>query len=79
MAEKQKAGLFRYLKEAFMFRWNLLLFLGGGFLVVVGGAVVAVIIAKKKKAAPAMPAAFPGQGTATPGHRSSRWGAAHLL
>ena len=28
MAERKRAGLFRYLKEAFMFRWNLLL-LGG--------------------------------------------------
>ena len=28
MAEKKKAGLFRYLKEAFLFRWNLLLFGG---------------------------------------------------
>ncbi len=44
----------------------LLLFLGGGFLVVVGGAVVAVILAKKKKAAPAMPAAFPGQPAVMP-------------
>ena len=28
MAEPQRAGVFRYLKEAFMFRWNVLL-LGG--------------------------------------------------
>jgi hypothetical protein len=28
MAEPKKAGLFRYLKEAFMFRWNLLVFGG---------------------------------------------------
>ena len=28
MAEKKKAGLFRYLKEAFLFRWNLLVFGG---------------------------------------------------
>jgi chemotaxis protein histidine kinase CheA len=34
VAEKKKAGLFRYLKEAFMFRWNLLLF---------GGAAVAAV------------------------------------
>ena len=34
MAEKKKAGLVRYLKEAFMFRWNLLLF---------GGAAVAAV------------------------------------
>jgi hypothetical protein len=35
MAEPKKAGLFRYLKEAFLFRWNLLLFGGaaaGAFL-----------------------------------------------
>jgi len=35
MAEKKKAGILRYLKEAFMFRWNLLFF---------GGAVAAAII-----------------------------------
>jgi len=35
MAEPKKAGLFRYLKEAFLFRWNLLL---------LGGASVAAII-----------------------------------
>src|SRR6185295_8405089 len=29
MAETQSAGLGRYLAEAFLFRWNLLLFLGG--------------------------------------------------
>jgi len=34
VAEKKKAGLVRYLKEAFMFRWNLLLF---------GGAAVAAV------------------------------------
>ena len=30
MAEPKKAGLFRYLKEAFLFRWNLLLLGGAG-------------------------------------------------
>ena len=35
MAEPKKAGLFRYLKEAFMFRWNLLLF---------GGAAVGALV-----------------------------------
>jgi hypothetical protein len=35
MAEKKKAGIFRYLKEAFMFRWNLLFF---------GGAVAAALL-----------------------------------
>jgi hypothetical protein len=30
MAERVKAGLFRYLKEAFLFRWNLLLLGGAG-------------------------------------------------
>ncbi len=35
MAELRKAGLFRYLKEAFMFRWNLL---------AVGGAAAAAIV-----------------------------------
>ena len=37
MAEKKKAGLFRYLKEAFMFRWNLLLFGGAAAAAVVSG------------------------------------------
>lgn len=37
MAEKQKAGLFRYLKEAFTFRWNLLLFGGAAAAAVVSG------------------------------------------
>ncbi len=35
MAEPRKAGLFRYLKEAFLFRWNLL---------VLGGATAAAVI-----------------------------------
>jgi hypothetical protein len=35
MAEKKKAGIFRYLKEAFTFKWNLLFF---------GGAVAAAIL-----------------------------------
>ncbi len=35
MAELKKAGLFRYLKEAFMFRWNLL---------AIGGAAAAAIV-----------------------------------
>jgi hypothetical protein len=30
VAERKKAGLFRYLKEAFLFRWNLLLLVGAG-------------------------------------------------
>lgn len=30
MAEPKKAGLFRYVKEAFLFRWNLLLLAGAG-------------------------------------------------
>jgi hypothetical protein len=37
MAEKKKAGLFRYLKEAFMFRWNLLIFGGAAAAAVVSG------------------------------------------
>ena len=37
MAEKKKAGLFRYLKEAFMFRWNLLVFGGAAAAAVVSG------------------------------------------
>jgi hypothetical protein len=36
-AEKKKAGLFRYLKEAFLFRWNLLLFGGAATAAVVSG------------------------------------------
>ena len=37
MAEPHKAGLIRYLKEAFMFRWNLLLFGGAAAAAVVSG------------------------------------------
>jgi hypothetical protein len=37
MAEKKSAGLFRYLKEAFLFRWNLLLFGGAAAAAVVSG------------------------------------------
>jgi len=37
MAEPRKAGLVRYLKEAFMFRWNLLLFGGAAAAAVVSG------------------------------------------
>ena len=37
MAEKKKAGIFRYLKEAFMFRWNLLFFGGAAAAAVVSG------------------------------------------
>ncbi|MDX2089509.1 MAG: hypothetical protein SFX73_16770 [Kofleriaceae bacterium] len=37
MGEPKKAGLFRYLKEAFMFRWNLLLFGGAAAAAVVSG------------------------------------------
>lgn len=37
MAEPKKAGLVRYLKEAFMFRWNLLLFGGAAAAAVVSG------------------------------------------
>ena len=37
MAEPRKAGLVRYLKEAFMFRWNLLLFGGAAAAAIVSG------------------------------------------
>ena len=37
MAEPKKAGLFRYLKEAFLFRWNLLLLGGAGAAAVISG------------------------------------------
>lgn len=37
MAEKKRAGLFRYLKEAFMFRWNLLAFGGAAAAAVFSG------------------------------------------
>jgi hypothetical protein len=37
VAEPKKAGLFRYLKEAFMFRWNLLLFGGAAIAAVASG------------------------------------------
>jgi chemotaxis protein histidine kinase CheA len=37
VAEPKKAGLFRYLKEAFLFRWNLLLFGGAAAAAVVSG------------------------------------------
>ncbi len=37
MAEPHKAGLIRYLKEAFMFRWNLLLFGGAAAAAIVSG------------------------------------------
>ncbi|MDB4962992.1 MAG: hypothetical protein JWP01_2991 [Myxococcales bacterium] len=37
MAEPKKAGLFRYLKEAFTFRWNMLLFGGAAAAAVVSG------------------------------------------
>src|SRR5687767_9647914 len=37
MAEKKRAGLFRYLKEAFTFRWNLLIFGGAAAAAVVSG------------------------------------------
>ncbi|MBA3391810.1 MAG: hypothetical protein H0T89_04150 [Deltaproteobacteria bacterium] len=37
MAEPKKAGLFRYLKEAFTFRWNLLLFGGAAIAAVASG------------------------------------------
>lgn len=37
MAEPKKAGMFRYLKEAFMFRWNLLIFGGAAAAAVVSG------------------------------------------
>jgi hypothetical protein len=37
MAERKKAGLFRYLKEAFLFRWNLLLLGGAGAAAFISG------------------------------------------
>jgi hypothetical protein len=37
MAEKRKAGLFRYLKEAFLFRWNLLFFGGAAAAAMLSG------------------------------------------
>ena len=37
MAEPKKAGLFRYLKEAFLFRWNVLLLAGAGAAAVISG------------------------------------------
>ena len=37
MAEPKKAGLFRYLKEAFMFRWNLLILGGASAAAVISG------------------------------------------
>jgi len=37
MAEPKKAGLFRYLKEAFMFRWNVLLLGGAGAAALISG------------------------------------------
>ena len=37
MAEPKKAGMFRYLKEAFMFRWNLLLLGGAAAAAIVSG------------------------------------------
>ncbi|HLL21733.1 MAG TPA: hypothetical protein VK427_06365 [Kofleriaceae bacterium] len=37
MAEKKKAGIFRYLKEAFAFRWNLLVFGGAAAAAIVSG------------------------------------------
>jgi hypothetical protein len=37
MAEPKKAGLFRYLKEAFLFRWNLLLLGGASAAAVISG------------------------------------------
>jgi hypothetical protein len=37
MAEPKKAGLFRYLKEAFLFRWNVLLLAGTGAAAVISG------------------------------------------
>lgn len=37
MAEPKKAGLLRYLKEAFMFRWNLLVFGGAAAAAIVSG------------------------------------------
>ncbi len=37
MAEPKKAGLFRYLQEAFMFRWNVLLLGGAGAAALISG------------------------------------------
>lgn len=37
MAEPKKAGLFRYFKEAFMFRWNVLLLGGAGAAALISG------------------------------------------
>ncbi len=37
MAEPKKAGLFRYLKEAFLFRWNLLILGGASAAAVISG------------------------------------------
>src|ERR1041384_1843103 len=37
MAEPKKAGLFRYVKEAFLFRWNLLLLGGAGMAAILIG------------------------------------------
>jgi len=37
MAEPKKAGLFRYLKEAFLFRWNLLLLGGASAAAIISG------------------------------------------
>lgn len=37
MAEPKKAGLFRYLKEAFLFRWNLLILGGAGAAAIISG------------------------------------------
>jgi hypothetical protein len=37
MAEPKRAGLFRYLKEAFLFRWNLLLLGGAGAAAIISG------------------------------------------
>jgi hypothetical protein len=43
-AKKKKAGWFRYIKEAFTYRWNLLLF-GGAFvcLILAGAAAWALL------------------------------------
>lgn len=37
MAERKKAGVFRYLKEAFLFRWNLLVLGGAGAVALLSG------------------------------------------
>src|ERR1700712_3806441 len=37
MAEPKQAGVFRYLKEAFLFRWNLLLLGGAGAAAILSG------------------------------------------